>query len=130
MSLRLVRDEDNGKGTLGKLYYNDEFLCFTLENTWKDNEPRVSCIPPGEYPLETKTYGKYYQIEKVPIPILRDVPNRSEILIHWGNYPEDTLGCILVGDNKDNKRPAVWNSKNTWRRVYTKIAGSSSIVIE
>jgi hypothetical protein len=28
---------------------------------------------------------------------VREVPDRSEILIHAGNYVSDTLGCILVG---------------------------------
>ena len=28
---------------------------------------------------------------------LVEVPNRSAIILHWGNFPKDTKGCILLG---------------------------------
>lgn len=31
------------------------------------------------------------------VPLLLDIPNRTDIEIHIGNKPEDTTGCILVG---------------------------------
>lgn len=129
MKLVLKRDTDNGECTLGRLYAEGEFLCYTLENTWADNEPRVSCIPEGTYPLETKKYGRYWEkYQPLVIPILRDVPNRSEILIHPGNYAKDTLGCILVGDSKGEN--AVWNSRNTWKSIHNYLVEADSITIE
>ncbi len=64
----------------------------TLELPWLDNRRQVSCIPEGTYPLtpiDSPKYGSTW--------LLENVPNRSEILIHVGNYPKDSRGCILAG---------------------------------
>lgn len=131
MQLKLIRDIDNGECTIGRLFADGEFLCFTLENTWADNEPRVSCIPEGTYEMDMKAYGRYWEKYKpLEIPILKDVPNRSQILIHPGNYAKDTLGCILVGDSKGEN--AVFNSRKTWKAIHNilKIAETIEIVKE
>jgi hypothetical protein len=31
---------------------------------------------------------------------VQDVPARSYILVHIGNFPKDTKGCILVGQSR------------------------------
>ena len=85
------------KQTLGELIVKDEkgeeiYSCKTLELSWKDNQRNISCIPKGEYFTvihESPKFGKCFW--------LQNVPNRSEILIHRGNFYDDILGCILVG---------------------------------
>lgn len=66
---------------------------YTLELPWNGNQHNSSCIPEGKYKV-TKIYspkfGKCF--------LLHDVPDRSAILIHKGNYNTDTRGCILVGN--------------------------------
>ena len=121
MKLHLIRDTFTDNSTTGRLYLGDEFLCYTLENSWKDNQRRISCIPEGEYKLDTKEYGRFYDRYQHPIIILRDVPDRSEILIHKGNYPKDTLGCILLGSTRS--KDFVGNSSVTYNRVYKIITG-------
>jgi hypothetical protein len=73
----------------------------TIELPWKDNQRRESCIPEGEYRTirhRSPSYGDCFW--------LQDVKNRSEILIHVGNFAAsknprtgtpDTKGCILPG---------------------------------
>jgi hypothetical protein len=80
----------------------------TLELPYLENHRDISCIPPGEYKCDrvtSKKFGICY--------LLNDVPGRSGIIIHIGNYAAekilleraimrnvkkvDTLGCILVG---------------------------------
>jgi hypothetical protein len=69
------------------------FGCVTLELPWENNERYESCIPEGRYAVEHRVSGAFGHHLHV-----KDVPNRSHILIHAGNYVSDTEGCILVGN--------------------------------
>jgi hypothetical protein len=95
------------KQTHGTLTLTDEetgdevFKCRTLELPWLDNQRNVSCIPEGYYDVDFRTSAKYPKHF-----IVNDVPGRSFILIHQGNYAgslnpksgkSDIRGCILVG---------------------------------
>ena len=114
MILNLYRDKDTGKETLGRLYADDEFLCYTIERPWIDNLPRISCIPEGKYPLTTKEYGRFWDKYQVPIPILEDTDPRSEILIHPANFAKELAGCIAVG--KTQNEVSVGHSVATWKK--------------
>jgi Steigviridae/Suoliviridae L,D-carboxypeptidase/transpeptidase len=80
------------QSTQGELYIDDEFAFYTLELPNKDGKPG-SCIPQGTYKIEiwpSKKFGR-------EMPLITGIPGRSEIEIHWGNTPENTEGCVLLG---------------------------------
>jgi len=98
IGLRRLRTSDTG--TEGVLLLPDGVFCGTLELPWRGNAPSVSCIPCGEYAAEIRDsphFGKVYQV--------KDVPGRSFIEIHPGNFAGDVTrglrsdveGCILLG---------------------------------
>lgn len=68
----------------------------TLELPVKDGLPG-SAIPPGRYKV-TIYASPHFGRE---VPLLQGIPGRSEIEIHYGNYPTDSRGCILVGLTHD-----------------------------
>lgn len=122
LKLILHSNNDDGVQTLGVMYAVNEhneiqFRCVTLELPWKDNLKKVSCIPAGTYRVVKHKSPKFGECFWV-----KDVPGRSEILIHPGAFHKNTLGCILVGDDfKDiNKdwRLDVTNSKQTLEKLY------------
>lgn len=79
-------------GTLGELILDGKIICQTLERPWKDNAPEISCIPTGEYlckRINSPKFGETFEIT--------DVPNRTHILMHSGNYVTDSIGCVLLG---------------------------------
>ena len=98
MFLKLKRFYYRINYVIGKLYINDVYFCDTLENSDK-------AIDPGDYNFSVVLSPRF----KKSLPLL-DVSHRAGILIHAGNYPRDTKGCILVGDNL--YPGCVLNSKN------------------
>ena len=107
MSVILLRSPNGPRGTFGILFgVTNEPFCLTLELPWRDNEPKKSCIPLGDYQVirNTSPKGGFR---------LKEVPGRSDILIHAGNTIADIEGCILVGKELGylNDKPAVLQSK-------------------
>ena len=93
----IVRELSNEKETLGKLLVFDAagdviYACMSLELPYVNNERGVSCIPTGSY--TAKKINSYKFGDCIAID---SVINRSQILIHYGNYYTQTRGCVLVG---------------------------------
>lgn len=97
-NLTLIRSASDDTGTFGQLSGY-----FTGELPWFNNDPDTSCIPAGEYEVLWKDHPKHGFCYE-----LQNVPNRSTILIHSGNFcgnttkgfQSDVLGCILLGKGK------------------------------
>lgn len=115
MDLRLIRLNDDGVRTMGRLYVGDELALYTIERPWQNNDPAndgdelISCVPPGQYVLLPHSSAKFgatwalvnRQLHVVyqPGDIPRDAEGnwRAAILIHKGNWVRDVIGCIAVG---------------------------------
>lgn len=85
---------------------------YTLENPKRETIVD-DCIMAGTYQCVP------YSSEKHPdVYLVKDVPGRTNILIHTGNTEVDTLGCILLGNRIGhlNGLPAVLDSKNCFER--------------
>lgn len=104
--LHLVRFSDDDLSTKGLLYINDRFQCFTLENPFQETKiPGKTRIPNGIYELAIKEsspmsdkYKKRYPDMHNGMIWIKNIPNFESVYIHVGNTPNDTEGCILVGE--------------------------------
>ena len=89
MNITILRSYYPG-GTNGRLYINGSFQCYTIELPWLNNEPRVSCIPEGEYYVD-----KRYSLHLGRHLLVTHVPGRDLILVHAANDAILELkGCI------------------------------------
>jgi hypothetical protein len=88
-----------------------------------------TAIPTGSYSIDMNTVSSKFKdrIWAKPyngkIPRLLDVPGFNGVLIHPGNTNKDTLGCILVGENKVVGK--VINSINTYKIFMSKLSNSN-----
>lgn len=128
--LILTRLRSTERATIGALFLGPLKLCDTLERGPGPNRPELDRIPAGRHKLRLRTEGGYHARAKKLFPEIHRgmveiiVPGRTFILIHWGNYWRDTLGCILVGQGvgvDGDGEPAVWSSQASYARIYPQI---------
>ena len=114
MKLILTRKHFLADCTIGTLEEVTEsptkrvYLCDTLEPTYRNlaKEGKVegkTAIPFGTYEIEMGMSRKY----RMTMPYLKNVPFFKGVMIHSGNFPKDTQGCILVGVNPPTRNGGV-----------------------
>lgn len=100
--------ESNDTETYGKLdllWLPNHKDIYTLEPK-KGDYRQNCCIPQGLYNCRKYTSNDHKDVWKV-----LDVPGRTDILIHVGNYAKDTKGCILVGLGIEEDKHMITYSK-------------------
>ena len=114
--------------TLGRLSVGG-FQCFTLELPWLENQRSISCIPRGAYKAFKRQSAKNGLVVE-----FRNVPDRSNIQIHSGNYTRQIEGCILVGSSiaflDGDSIPDVANSKETLAKLLALLPDEFEVTIE
>jgi hypothetical protein len=87
-------------GTFGTIELPSGRKLYTVEPPWVGNKQSVSCIPEGVYKLRLRDSGVVNRSSggefKAGWEIV-DVPNRTFIMLHPGNWPHNFEGCIGCG---------------------------------
>lgn len=144
MRLELVRDRQTRRGTTGHLFLGapdacvpdgqgadsatsvgngSAPFCVTLERPAARFGDPHPCIPAGKYRVvlyQSPHFGRL-------MPLLENVPDRSGIEIHWGNFVHDFEGCIGVGawrGQMPDGSPTIWNSRATFDQLFPAIGAA------
>lgn len=92
MIISMTRLSSEDHGIFGKLEIEGGPIgIVTLEN-------HLTMIPTGTYSLSWHVSA---HLGGKTVPMLNDVPDRTYILIHQGNFETCSEGCILVGSCRD-----------------------------
>lgn len=132
----IVRTEKTDTHIKGVLFVVNKdarviFYCSTLELPYRDNQRRISSIPPGVYPAKWEYSAKF----KRELWEFKGVPGRYEIKIHVGNYAivPKLEGCILVGqyfkDINSDGIPDITNSGYTLGLFHTAMGDQKETII-
>ena len=127
MKLQVIRFHDNGDATLGLLFIDGDFECFTLEDEYRDKKVRGETrVPKGTYRITLRQEGGYHTRYKAKFGSMhkgmlwvREVPGFEWILFHIGNTDENTAGCLLVGESA--KDGFIGGSTDAYKKMYPKI---------
>ena len=118
LEIEIRREIYTRKSTIGRLFVNGEFECYTLEDRARPREikiPKTTCIPPGRYGLTFNFSNRFQRL----MPELLQVPGFAGIRIHAGNTDADTEGCILVGESRGED--FIGRSRAAFRRLFRKL---------
>lgn len=105
--------------TIGRMYINGIYQCDTIEDCDRNLRQDMplseikkrkvygeTAIPTGTYKVTMNVVSPKFK-DRVwakpyggKLPRFLDVPGFDGVLIHVGNTAQDSLGCILVGENK------------------------------
>lgn len=130
MEITILRFSQKQSATTGILFIDDTFQCFTLEDVFREVKvPGKTRIPSGRYKISLANWGdmndrylkKFGAEFHKGMLILHDVPKFTGILIHMGNTPEHTEGCILVGSTSNPELGTITSSEEAYRRIYPPI---------
>lgn len=127
MNIKIKRFAFKNTYTIGKLYVDEKYVCDTIEDVVREDGVKVygkTAIPYGTYKVVMTYSPKFKRI----LPEILSVPNFSNIRIHSGNTEEDSLGCIIVGRNKEVGK--VIDSKICLGLLLDKLKGETNITLE
>lgn len=125
MLIKLLRFASLKEQTIGGLYINGEWCCFSLEDQWQATKvPGETRIPAGEYQLGLQESGRLHEkyrtryAEHRGMLTVLGVPGFTGIMFHTGATDADTAGCILTG-NQATAEGRLFESAVAYRRFYT-----------
>jgi len=123
MKLLLKREPPNDNCTIGRLFVDGVFECYTLEDIERDVKiPGETAIPRGIYKVIIDFSYKFGK----QMPHILGVPNFEGIRIHPGNIAADTEGCILVG--KTLGVTCLGNSRIAFDDIFVKLKTSKYMI--
>ena len=126
MLIEVKRLEFKDTHTVGKLYINGVYECFTLEDAVRNGTKVLgkTAIPIGTYKLIIDASTRFKQ----DMPHILDVPDFTGVRIHAGNTSADTDGCILLGSTWAGK-DFIGNSKIAYKKFFDKLKQNKTVSI-
>ncbi len=136
MKITVNRFHANGQATLSLVAVNGRFACFGLEDAPRRIKiPGQTRIPAGSYRVTLRRtggfhgrYGARFAHFHQGMLWVQDVPGFEYILIHCGNSPDDTAGCLLLGAGA-SAAPGAFTlqaSARAYTQLYQAVAGCAA----
>lgn len=124
MVIQVKRKRYTNRSTVGELWLDGKFECYTLEDEKREilGRPVVdwkvagkTAIPVGTYDLVIDFSGRFQRL----MPHILNVPGFTGIRVHSGNTDKDTEGCILLG--QQNEVDFIGQSKLAFDAFFAKL---------
>lgn len=100
MNLILNRNSHKDKYCDGVMTLSDGTVLFSMECPWRDNQNKVSCVPPGKYdliPYMSPRHGATWYLKNDFLQVGDGNTVRSYCELHSANWARQLEGCIAFG---------------------------------
>jgi len=126
MLIEVKRFEFKDTHTVGKMYVDGVYECYTLEDAVRNGTKVLgkTAIPIGTYKLIIDASTRFKQ----DMPHILNVPDFTGVRIHAGNTSADTDGCILLGSTWAGK-DFIGNSKIAYKKFFDKLKQNKTVSI-
>ena len=126
MLIEVKRFEFKDTHTVGKMYVDGVYECYTLEDAVRNGTKVIgkTAIPIGTYKVIIDASTRFKQ----DMPHILDVPDFTGVRIHAGNTSADTDGCILLGSTWAGK-DFIGNSKIAYKKFFDKLKENKTVSI-
>lgn len=113
MKLEVKRHWFTSQSTIGQMFVDGAYFCFTLEPvTLEHSSVKPRAIACGTYPVNIRHSERFGR----ELPHVDNVPDFEAVEIHIGNYPRDTHGCTCVGQVRSED--FIGNSKVMFEKLF------------
>jgi hypothetical protein len=136
MTIQVIRKWFSEKSTLGEMFIDGVFHCYTLEDkdrglqqtdslVWIKTKKifGVTAIPYGTYHCKLTMSNRFQRV----LPEIMDVKGFAGVRIHAGNSDVDTEGCVLLGKTKGYDR--IFESRLAVSEFLMKVANSRDFTL-
>ena len=137
MIVKLIRKEFTEQSTIGEVFINGKFLCYSLEDKdrgLKDSDQielialnkvyAKTAIPYGTYRCLFTMSNRFQRV----LPEITNVKGFKGVRIHSGNTALDSEGCILLGMSK--QKDFIGQSRTALSNFFLKVAPAKRFVLE
>jgi hypothetical protein len=125
MEIEIKRLYKKENYTIGKVYIDGKYFSESLEDKERGLSSDMSLEEikkikvKGETAIPAGTYQVLYTYSpkfKRMLPLINNVKGFDGIRVHSGNTAKDSLGCVLLGFNKEKGK--VLQSRDTCNKFY------------
>ena len=126
MKIEVKRYDFKDNYTVGRLYIDGVYFCYTLEDVVRQGAKvdGQTAIPTGTYNVIINHSNRFNR----DLPLLENVPNFTGVRIHSGNTDKDTDGCILLGQTYAGQ-DFIGNSKAAFDIFFDKLKAAKTATI-
>jgi hypothetical protein len=122
LTVEVRRKWETPRSIISELWIDGKFECFGLEpSRTTPFHPDHPCIPVGTYKVVLTMSPHFGYVT----PEVLDVPGRTAIRWHIGNFPKDVLGCVVVG--KTRAEDMVQGSLGAFTHLMAVLEGADNI---